>query len=78
MAYNVGAAGVYAPAERTYSDTGVLVEGVRDEPGWVYADVELAGLDALVASGEMRNRSDWSLQPGAEALVAKVEVVSLV
>jgi predicted amidohydrolase len=76
--YNVGAAGVYAPAERTYSDTGVLTEGVRDEPGWVYADVELAGLDALVASGEMRNCNDWSLQPGAEALATKVEVMSLV
>ena len=75
--YNVGAAGIYAPAERTYSDTGILVEGEREEPGWIYADVELAGLDALAASGEMRNRRDWSLQPGAEPLASKVEVVSL-
>lgn len=75
--YNVGAAGVFAPADRSYCETGVLVEGVRDRPCWVYADVEPASLDMLAAGGEMRNRSDWHLQPGAATLASHVDLVTL-
>ncbi len=73
---NSGAAGIYVPAEAGVSDTGILAEGQLNTAGLVVGDVDLAALRHLVAAGEMRNRSDWSLQPGAGPL-PKVTVVDL-
>jgi predicted amidohydrolase len=75
--HNAGAAGVYVPADRSFSDTGVLAEGPLNRPQWVYADVALERLDEIKAQGEMRNAQDWNLQPGAAALAPHVEVVDL-
>jgi predicted amidohydrolase len=74
---SVGAAGMFVPAERDFSDTGVLAEGVLNQPQWVYADVDVGALRALKARGEMRNSTDWGAQPGAASLGGKVEVVAL-
>ncbi|MDX2201997.1 MAG: carbon-nitrogen hydrolase family protein [Hyphomicrobiaceae bacterium] len=74
---NVGAAGIFVPAERGSSETGVIAEGVPDQPGWITGEVDLAALEGLATSGEMRNRGDWDAQPGATALGGHVEVVRL-
>lgn len=74
---NCGAAGLYVPAEHDVSDTGILVEGRIDEPGWVVGTADLARLRRLREGGEMHNASDWTLQPGAGP-AAPVEVVSLI
>ena len=74
---NVGAAGIYVPADHASSATGVVVEGTPDVPGWIIGDVDLPQLEGLATSGEMRNRTDWSTQPGAAALGHRVEVVRL-
>jgi predicted amidohydrolase len=65
---NRGRAGIYVPAEHALSETGVLAEGALDRPGWIAADLDLARLARLSAEGEMRNRADWALQPGARPL----------
>lgn len=75
---NVGAAGVFRPADHAQSDTGVVAEGALNAVQWVYADVEPASLETLVGTGEMRNRADWSLQPGAQPLATHVEIATLV
>jgi predicted amidohydrolase len=75
--HNVGAAGVFAPADRSLSDTGVLAEGRLNRPQWVYADVDPAHLADVRAKGEMRNATDWRLQPGAAALVQHTDIVPL-
>jgi predicted amidohydrolase len=74
---NVGAAGVYVPADHSFSETGVIAEGTLNAPGWVYAEVDLPRLEQLAVAGEMRNSADWALQPYASALGGKVEVVKL-
>ncbi len=74
---NVGAAGIFAPADNAHCQTGVIVEGAVNAPGWVYGEVHLSPLETLVVSGEMRNRSDWERQPGAAPLKHKVDVQSL-
>lgn len=77
---NSGAAVILRPADHAQSDTGIVSEGVLNVPQWIYADVEPAALETLVTGGEMRNRSDWALQPGAQALTRlekHVKVVSL-
>ena len=75
--HNSGAAGVFVPADHSFSDTGVLAEGPLNRPQWVYADVDLTRLAEIKATGEMRNTADWPLQPGAAALAQHVEVVAL-
>jgi predicted amidohydrolase len=67
---NTGRAGVYLPAEKGLSDTGVLVEGELNRPGWIYADVDLAHLHHIRSTGEMRNALDWIAQPGAQGQAA--------
>jgi predicted amidohydrolase len=74
---NTGAAGVFVPADRSFSDSGVLAEGALNRPQWVYAEVDLQRLRDLRSSGEMRNAADWSLQPGAAPLAERVELVDL-
>ena len=74
---NAGAAGVYVPPDHAFSDTGVVAEGIFNQPQWVYADVALDRLREIKASGEMRNSADWSAQPGAAPLARHVEVVGL-
>jgi predicted amidohydrolase len=74
---NTGAAGIFVPADHGFSATGVINEGTVDEPGWIYADIDLDKLSAVRKSGEMRNNLDWSKQPGATPLAQRVEIVSL-
>ena len=38
---NRGAAGVYAPADGFWPESGVVAEGAMDAPGWVKAEVDL-------------------------------------
>ena len=75
--HNAGAAGIYVPADHGFSETGVLAEGTLNEPQWVYADVDLARLQRVTQTGEMRNSTDWAAQPGAAPLAGNVEVVPL-
>lgn len=75
--FNVGAAGVFAPAEHGVSDDGVLAAGMLNAAQWVTADIDLARLRRLRESGEMRNFSDWPLQPGAPMAGVAVDRVSL-
>jgi predicted amidohydrolase len=74
---NAGAAGVFVPADHGFSDTGVLAEGPLGRPQWVHAEVDLARLGEIKATGEMRNSVDWSLQPGAAPLARVTEIVDL-
>lgn len=74
---NCGAAGIYVPPEAGISDTGVIAEGVPDTPALVVGSVDLAALEQVVAQGEMRNRSDWSLQPGGAGPLPAIRIVDL-
>lgn len=77
---NEGAAGIYVPSEHEVSDTGVIAEGVLNLPQWVTGRIDLARLERIRQTGEMRNFADWSAQPGSgtpQALAGAVEVVTL-
>lgn len=74
---NCGAAGIFVPPEAGLSDTGVIAEGRRDDVGWVTATIDRRALRRPLDSGEMRNRTDWQLQPGAASLILDCETVAL-
>ena len=62
---NVGAAGVYAPPDRGFPDDGVVAQGRLNEPGWVYADIDLNAVDTVRRSGQVFNDRDWAEQGGS-------------
>ena len=74
---NTGAAGIFTPPEARIAETGVLAEGRINEPGWIAATIDLAALREIRASGEMRNHSDWSRQPGRAPLASHCEIIAL-
>jgi len=74
---NSGAAGVFVPAEHALSQTGVLAEGRLDAAGWVAAELDFDSLARLRSRGEMRNRADWSGQPGATGLSGLARLIRL-
>jgi len=58
---NVGAAGAFAPPDRGFPDDGVLALGTASEPGWVFADLDLAALARVREHGQVVTRRDWDL-----------------
>lgn len=74
---NKGAAGIFTPPEQQIAETGVLAEGVIDEPGWIAATIDLAALRRIRSTGEMRNHADWHRQPGGSLAMPGCEVVAL-
>lgn len=74
---NYGAAGIFVPPDIALAMTGVLAEGEPNAAGWIVGEIDVAGLARLREDGEMRNRADWSKQPGAQPLAGRVEVYRL-
>lgn len=60
---NVGAAAVYTPVDYGYPVDGILSIGTLNQPQWVYADLDLAGLQQVREHGQVRNYRDWSDYP---------------
>ena len=56
---NRGYAAVFGPVDRGFPEDGVLARGALDAPGWVYATLDPARLDAVRADGGVRNHRDW-------------------
>jgi predicted amidohydrolase len=59
---NHGYAGVYGPPDRFFPETGVLHRGTLDEPGLVYAEIDLAAVEAVRQDGSVLNHRDWVTQ----------------
>ncbi len=56
---NRGYAAVFGPVDRGFPEDGVIVRGILDEPGWVFAELDPARLDAVREGGAVRNHRDW-------------------
>jgi predicted amidohydrolase len=74
---NAGAAGIYAPSERGFSETGVLASTDLNAPGFAFATVDGTRLRGLRHAGEMHNFEDWNLQPGRGSDTPRATVVVL-
>jgi predicted amidohydrolase len=71
---NVGAAGVFAPADRGLPDDGVVALGALDAPGWLVADLDLAAIERVRQDGQVLGHRDWDR---AEHLAGEVCRVTL-
>ncbi len=67
---NRGYAAVLGPVDRGFPEDGVIARGGLDEPGWVFATLDPARLDAVRAEGAVRNHRDWPEPPPPSRVVA--------
>ena len=56
---NHGYAAVFGPVDRGFPANGVIARGDMDAPGWVFADLDFARLEAVRADGAVRNFCDY-------------------
>lgn len=72
---NTGEATVYAPMDVGFPDDGVLASS--HAPGWAYAEIDMAQLEASRVSAQVANDRDWrgQLAPGLAA--ARVQALAL-
>ena len=62
MDENVGAAAIYGPPDRGFPSTGVIAEGVLNQPGWVFADIDLEAVREVRRDGIVLNATHWAEQ----------------
>lgn len=60
---NVGAAGIFGPPDRGFPDDGVMAIGTLDCATWLYANIDLTGVEAVRREGQVYNFRDWTKQP---------------
>jgi predicted amidohydrolase len=60
---NRGHAAVFGPADRGFPEDGVLAAGPPDAPGWVFATLDPALIEAVREHGAVRNHRDWPRAP---------------
>lgn len=73
---NVGAAAIYGPPDGEFPADGVIAIGTRDEPQWVFGEIDPSKVRTVRDGGAVFNLRHWAEQPGAEVLPA-VELVEL-
>ncbi len=54
---NRGRAGVYAPPDLGFPETGIVAEGMPDIPGWVRAKIDPAAIARVRREGSVLNRA---------------------
>lgn len=62
---NRGRAGIYAPPDLGFPETGIVAEGQPDLPGWVRAEIDPAAIAQVRREGSVLNRAH--LRESAEA-----------
>ncbi|QOL79544.1 carbon-nitrogen hydrolase family protein [Pseudooceanicola spongiae] len=65
---NCGMGGIFAPPDRGFPGTGVIAEGTLNQPGWTYGEVDLADINRIRTSGNVRNRAHWSEQDSTDTV----------
>lgn len=59
---NTGRASVYTPVDYGFPANGIMAEGEADQPGWVYADLDLSEIARIRQEGQVFNYRDWPRQ----------------
>ncbi|NNE50986.1 MAG: carbon-nitrogen hydrolase family protein [Sulfitobacter sp.] len=62
LGMSFGAGGVFGPPDRGFPETGVIAVGELNQPGWTYADVDLAQIAEVRLDGVVLNRRNWTRQ----------------
>lgn len=73
---NTGRASFYSTPDDGFTEDGVVVEGKTNEPGWVYADLNLDALSKVRESGHVFNfKHTQNLTRSIENIPYQVEII---
>jgi len=64
---NVGMGGIFGPPDHGFPETGIIAEGVLNQPGWTIGEVDLTRVAQVRADGGVLNRAHWADQDGRDA-----------
>lgn len=67
---NTGMGGIFGPPDTGFPPTGVIAEGLLNQPGWTYAEVDLEQIAHVRADGVVLNRRHWDEQSGRDSIAA--------
>ena len=67
---NRGYAAVFGPVDRGFPEDGVIARSAMDEPGWLYAELDRAAIDAVRRDGAVLNHRDYPPAPPPCAVIA--------
>jgi len=67
---NTGVGGIFGPPDTGFPPTGVIAEGVLNQPGWTYAEIDLKQIAHVRADGVVLNRRHWDDQMGRDVIAA--------
>jgi predicted amidohydrolase len=59
---NMGAASVFTPVDYGFPSDGILAQGEMNQPQWLFAELDLAHVDAVRHDGQVINYRDWNHQ----------------
>ncbi|MFK7744883.1 MAG: carbon-nitrogen hydrolase family protein [Roseobacter sp.] len=62
-----GMGGVFGPPDTGFPSNGILAEGLWNQPGWTYADINLEAVAKVRADGVVLGRLHWSEQSGRDS-----------
>lgn len=62
---NRGRAAIYGPPDGFWPETGIIAEGPMDQPGWVFAQVDLARVGNSRRNGAVLPFAHWPESEGA-------------
>lgn len=74
---NVGSAAFYSPPDYGFPDNGVIAQGVMNQAQWLYADIDLDGIQRVRQSGQVLNYEHWHEQNACAIAMPKVDIVDL-
>ncbi len=63
---NTGMGGIFGPPDKGFPETGVLAEGMMNQPGWTVAEVDLNAIAEVRADGRVLGRTHWVEQDGRD------------
>jgi predicted amidohydrolase len=73
-----GAAGIYGPPDLGFPPDGIVAQGERDHPGWVYGEIDFEKVAAVRAGGAVFNHDHWAEQLGGPQVAPPLaEIVDL-
>jgi predicted amidohydrolase len=70
---NVGAAGVYGPPDLGFPADGVVAQGRLNQPGWLFADLDLDCVGRVRREGQVLNYRHWPEQAPSAPLAVALE-----
>jgi len=69
---NVGSAAIYGPADKGFPETGILAQTALNQPGWAIAEIDLAAVETVRATGSVFNHQHWPEQATRAAKMVEI------